>query len=192
MLSTKDQNKLDQTVQDVTRKIKRFSIITGIILAVVLAVWVFMRISIWFDNNRIVFQTPVIIQAPILIKRRVVPTPTPKVAPKPKIKSNLGVVETVEAKEIDESLLDKVYDYIWLRESGRGTNKTGLNGFCISNGQINEIGYAPHDNFCFSNQTEQKATVKLWFRNRLAGIKTGCITVESCLSLYSGGAYKSL
>ena len=106
--------------------------------------------------------------------------------------SNVNGVITA-GESLDEKL-ERVYDVIWLHESGRGTNKSGLNGYCINNGLgINQVGYAPADNFCFKDEAEQKATVLLWFRNRLGKdcVKRGsCFdTVEQGLKIYNSNSY---
>lgn len=82
------------------------------------------------------------------------------------------------------------YDVVWLNESNRGNDKTGLNGYCIKKGLINEIGYAPHDNWCFVSREEQKATFILWLQNRLDHKKMPyCDTVKDCILYYTNSAY---
>lgn len=85
---------------------------------------------------------------------------------------------------------EKAYDKVWLMESGRGNDKSGLNGECLAKGMINEIGYAPHDHHCFKDQVEQKATFMLWLKNRLEHNKMPwCNSINECLLLYSSRAY---
>ena len=173
-----------------------FLLITGFITA---RDWVGDRNFLWRSPIEIKVQTPLQI-----VKRREVVLD--------EVKSNLGastLQKKVSAQEVSgsnvngvitagESLdekLERVFSVIHLHESGRGTNKSGLNGYCINNGLgINEVGYAPADNFCFKDQVEQKATVMLWFKNRLGKdcVKKGACfnTVEEGLQIYNSGSYQ--
>jgi len=85
---------------------------------------------------------------------------------------------------------EKAYNLVWLNESGRGKDKSGLNGYCINKGMINEIGYAPHENYCFKDRTEQKETFYLWLDNRLNHKKMPwCDNLSECILNYSNGGY---
>lgn len=139
-----------------------------------------LYLGAWFNKYKIV--SPVIKCIPFCIEKRddkmrspIILTPPPKPTKAPQ----------------KETKFDKVFDTVWLHESGRGTNKTGLNGLCISKGMINEIGYAPGEGYCFKNREDQKDTFVLWFQNRLAHKKyPACDSIDECLSYYNSNGYK--
>jgi hypothetical protein len=85
---------------------------------------------------------------------------------------------------------EKAYNLVWLNESGKGTNKNGLNGYCLSKNMINEIGFAPHENYCFKDRTEQKETFYLWLDNRLNHKKMPwCDEISECILNYTNNSY---
>lgn len=85
---------------------------------------------------------------------------------------------------------ENAYDTVHFNESNRGNDKSGLNGECLAKGLVNEIGYAPHDHFCFKNREEQKATFMLWLKNRLEHKKMPyCNTIRECILFYTNSAY---
>lgn len=147
------------------------SILTGVSLGIG-AVW---GVNEWFRTNELVFRTPIIVQVPIYAQKRKQITKVEKVV----------VREQPYSDEYEEA-----YDTVWLNESGRGTNKSGLNGYCIAKGQLNEIGYYPQGKYCFSDRKEQKETFMLWLSNRLNHIKQPyCNSINECLGVYNNNSY---
>lgn len=136
------------------------------------------------------FQTPVIFQSPLIIKEvkaeMLLPVISAKNAPEGKIEPDLEYSEEFE----------RAYHTVRVHESSDGKSKSGLNGVCIAQGMINEIGFAPHEAYCFTDEKDQKATFMLWLKNRygIPCVKQGFCraSIGDLLSLYSSGAYKEL
>jgi hypothetical protein len=175
-------DKIEKKIKKISRKLKLIAIIVGIIGALTFTFLIFYNVSRWYDENKVIFQYPILIklQTPIKIERRVAP--------------QKKETRKEEAKNEQISLYPKgfeeAYDKVWLMESGRGNNKSGLNGYCITQGKINEIGYAPNDKYCFENQEEQKSTFMTWLTNRMNHIKMPyCNDVNQCVLIYSSGSY---
>ena len=175
--------KLEKKAKKTARKLKVLAVVIGIILAGALCFLAFYNVSKWYDENKVTFQSPILIklQMPIVIQPRkkaiVVPVKVVKNVITPVVNTNADY--------------ERAYDKVWLMESGRGTNKGGLNGYCISKDMINEIGYALHENFCFVDQKEQKKIFMLWLTNRLNHVKMPwCDTIDDCLLAYSSNSYK--
>ena len=85
---------------------------------------------------------------------------------------------------------ENAFDTVWFNESNRGNDKSGLNGACIQKGMINEIGYAPHESYCFKDRAEQKETFMLWLNNRLTHKKSPyCNTIKECILFYTNNSY---
>jgi hypothetical protein len=59
-------------------------------------------------------------------------------------------------------------DYVHLKESSRGRDRSGLSGYCLSLGRSNEYGFDPYTPRCFKDQQEATQTVSKWFEERLA------------------------
>ena len=202
-------NKIVEKNLEKTGKILR---VIGIaLIGVMLAGLVFLLITgfvtarEWVQDRNFLWQSPVIFQKPLNIvekRSRVLLDVQKSLETQPRAKLEVSAKEVTGSNEggvitagesLDEKL-ERVFSVIHLHESGRGTNKAGLNGYCINNGLgINEVGYAPADNFCFKDQVEQKATVILWFKNRLGKdcVKRGfCFdTVEEGLQKYTKSSY---
>lgn len=105
------------------------------------------------------------------------------------VKASETIKPTPTPKLINKAF-EEAYDTVWFNESNRGNDKTGLNGYCIKKGLLNEIGYAPHDNWCFVDREEQKATFMLWLQNRLDHKKMPyCSTIKECILFYTNQAY---
>lgn len=70
----KTTTKIERKAKRIARKMKLIAILVGCILALALVFWLFMGVSKWYDENKVIFQSPIIIkiQSPILIKPRVV------------------------------------------------------------------------------------------------------------------------
>lgn len=185
MLNKKEQEKIDKKVQKVTNKALYW--LVGIAPLVMIALLYFF--NQWSFNNKIVLQFPIILRTPIKIERRNTALELPKDGP-------IKVVEAVkptEAPDVLDDYVEQAYKTVHFHESNYGKDKTGLNGYCIARGEVNEVGYSPHTKYCFKDTTEQHEMVKLWFKNRVTGVKPGiCIDIETCLSVYSNGAYSEI
>ena len=208
-MTTKDK----QIALSITSRFEKFIKRLGIVLYIITALFVIgsviyagFSIYRYVTEHNFLWRSPVEIklQTPLEIvkKRTVVLEEVQK-----SLESQNTSKFKVSAKEIEgknengvitagESLdqkLERVYDVIHLHESGNGSNRSGLHGYCLSKGMVNSVGYAPAENYCFSNEKEQKETVILWFKNRLGKdcVKRGfCFdTVEEGLKVYNGGSY---
>lgn len=133
------------------------------------------------------FQSPVIFQTPVIIKEVnpevLLPVISAKNAPEGRIVPDLEYSDEFE----------RAYHTVRVHESSDGKNKSGLNGVCIAQGMINEIGYAPHESYCFTSVDDQKATFMLWMKNRygIPCVKVGACraTIGDLLMLYSSNGY---
>lgn len=175
--------KIEKKAKKLAKRLKVLAIIIGVLLALAFMFVCFYEVSNWYDSHKVIFQSPIIIklQSPIKIEKRKFDVVVPLKETK--------VIVTPTITQPDE--FELAYDKVWLRESGRGTNKQGLNGYCISRGMVNEIGYDPQDNYCFADTKEQKETFMLWLNNRINKIKSPwCNNVDECLLVYSNGSYK--
>lgn len=87
-------------------------------------------------------------------------------------------------REVDGQLVDKLADYIWLKESTRGKNNYSK---CEIVGKINGIGYGVWgDNYvCFDSHEEEMETLKKWITNH----KSEGMTDNELLCHYSGRNY---
>ncbi len=173
---------IERKARKIGRKLRVYAVIGAIMLGVGLVFYAFYGVSKFYDENRVIFQTPIIIklQTPIKIEKRV----------KEVKKAPTMPVQAIKEVEQYPSGFEQAYDKVWLMESGRGSNKAGLNGYCIAKGEINEIGYAPHDKYCFKDRAEQKSTFMTWLTNRINKVKMPwCETVSQCLTIYSSNAY---
>lgn len=138
--------------------------------------------------NAYYLQVPWVVSFRPLVVSRVKSKPTPK----PPKKLTVVTKEAIASeKAVRYSLeFETAYDTVHFNESNRGNDKSGLNGECIAKGLINEIGYAPHDHWCFKNKEEQKDTFMLWLQNRLDHKKTPyCNTIKDCILYYTNFAY---
>jgi hypothetical protein len=75
---------------------------------------------------------------------------------------------------------DQAYDYVWMRESGRGTNNpVGSNAqLCYEKGQFNEIGASgTKHSLCFKDREEQKQFFLSWLKKNMNGdiVTTLCV-----------------
>ena len=185
--TTKAEKKIKKVRKQYALKAKLLAIGIGILLFLFVFSVAFYQVSKWYDSYSVRFQSPVIIRPLFLIEKRkpvkikvpVVVTPTP-----PFRKEGNEIVPNRPQS------YEKAYDLVWLHESGRGTNTKGLNGYCLSKGLINEIVFAPHENYCFSDRVEQKETFMTWLDNRLNKRKQPfCNTIGECLLVYSNNGY---
>lgn len=189
MMRLKDQLEIDRKIQSMSNRAKRFLILLGVMLGIILPFYGFYSLNSWYQNHWIRFQQPITIsfKAPVVIENRGQTLTLPKKEP---IRAVLAKEEIPNPLEKD---IEEAFKTIHFHESNYGNDKTGLNGYCISQGMINEVGYAPSSRYCFKDKVEQHETVTLWLRNRITGVKPGiCNDIESCLSVYSNGAYAGI
>ena len=68
----RDTTKMERKVKKTAKKLKFLAILIGGMLAVALVFWLFMGVSKWYDENKVVFQYPILIkfQTPIKIEKR--------------------------------------------------------------------------------------------------------------------------
>lgn len=118
---------------------------------------------LWFTQNYTI-ENPVHIQltcmictkpGPVPVVIVVTPTPTPT-PPPPQTKADM----------VKASKFAKLIDHIWLRESGRGTSRVGLNTYCESIGKNNEFGYYPQASWCWDTFQEGVTRLDRWFEAR--------------------------
>jgi hypothetical protein len=130
-------------------KEKIVSILIGSVLATFLALVV---INGFFMSYFLTFRSPVIIQMPIQVHKRVEPlspTPTPK-----KVKVTLTPTATPTPKlKVD---IKKIYQ---LESSG------GKNDGCRNKGLYNGYGYIPGN--CYGTLEEVESLVRRWFEEKL-------------------------
>ena len=135
--------------------------------------------------NAYYLQVPwVITLRPLVVSRDKSVKPIKKLTTSSK-KASIEVVKPTYTAEYETA-----YDTVWFNESNRGNDKSGLNGECIAKGLTNQIGFAPHDHWCFKNEEEQKETFMLWLKNRLEHKKTPyCNTIKECILYYTNNSY---
>lgn len=98
------------------------------------------------------------------------------------------IINQVEAKteKIDEEQVnrERIADYIWLRESTRGTNNYSK---CEAQGKINGIGYGIYDGkyICFESHKEEMRVLDNWIKEH----ENQNMSEEELLNHYSGGSY---
>ena len=186
MVSKKKMVQIDKKIGKVLRSLKFWAYLSGFIVFIVLTGIAFYKVSLWYDEHKIVFQSPIIIklQSPILIQERS-PETTIKVKA---IKLEGGVDEqgNVEAGMSKGQIAYEAYKTVRFRESSNG-KVVGLNKYCVDRGLINEVGYDPQNKFCFQDTTEQVSTLTNWFRNCLDET-----TIDKCLGKYSNQGYTEL
>lgn len=181
----KAKRKIRYTTSSV--KFKALCAILGVLLMLVMVMTAGEVYHAWrltYRWNMPIRFEPLIIE----IKKPEIKSPLPKKAKVSMVTEVMGSEKNgvVTAGISLQDQIERMYDIVWFHESGRGTNLKGLNGFCISQGMINEIGYAVADNYCFKDRNEQHATFLLWVRNRLG---TKCQTLDKCLALYNNSEY---
>ena len=149
--TTEIENKVGKTRRHIKKattsvKVKILCILTGGILAGLVFMILFMRVSAWYDVNKVSFQLPIIFRSPILIEKRkpieikvpvvVTPTPTPpfrkegdSIVPNKQTRSEYDIVMASNHGEV----LWKIY----MLESTRGkndgcrNNRQGYAGFGV-------------------------------------------------------------
>ena len=186
MVNKKTMKHIDFKLSRFFKSFKFWSVLISILAGILLSLFLFIQVSKWYDEHRVVFQSPIIVklQSPVLIQDRS-PETTIKVKA---IKLEGGVDESgnVEAGLSKGQIAYEAYKTVRFRESTNG-KLTGLNKYCVDRGLINEVGYDPQNKFCFQDTTEQVSTITNWFRNCLDET-----TIDKCLSKYSNSGYNEL
>ena len=187
--SRKTALSLTKKVQIISRRIYTAGKWGAVLFAFFSILYTGYKIKAYFDSHIFKWQSPVIIkfQLPLIILDR-----------EREAKRQKGTIEGVKMQGRGEKqanlsgsnkLFEDFFYTIHVQESGQGTNTNGLNGYCIDKGGLNEVGFAPHLNYCFKDRNDQKKTVLLWLYNRLG---TKCMTISECLGLYSNQSYTTL
>jgi hypothetical protein len=132
---------IERKVKKIGKKVRFYGIIGCILLGFGLAFYLFFKISQFYDENRVLFQSPIIIklQAPVKVEKRMKQVkkapvmPLAEVKPVERVKSEF---EIVQAQKHGNILWN-----IYLLETGRGKNDycringTGYGGFGVMNGK---------------------------------------------------------
>jgi hypothetical protein len=125
--------------------------------------------------------TPVT-NTPVIIHPTLIPIIVPSATPTPTIKPRSTNLRKAEKETIiANSKYPDFIDHIWERESGRGTDTTGLAGYCISKGMTNEFGFYPTGKWCWKTFEEAVARVELWREKEAKGL-----TDKQALCYYNG------
>lgn len=145
------------------------------------------KVNEWFNYHTFKFQTPIILQSPLLIESREVQ----------EVSSGSSIVTEAQAKEIDftgatfitkaddepnktigVSSIDTVVRKVYQLESSGGKNDG-----CRKQGLYNGYGYAQskHTWNCFSSHEEVTQKVKAWFEKRVPvmGLSTSLCYYQS-------------
>lgn len=191
-----------------SRCVKELTFAFGIGFGVALAI--FSGVDYWLDHHTVQLRSPLLIQDKKIIE--VVPTKTPEPSPaltkspnKPsKPKSGIHLVPQVQAAEstqnikvsdkqaiVNASKYPDFIDHIWERESGRGSNTSGLAGTCLEKGMSNEFGFYPQGKWCFEDFQKAVERIELWREREAKGLTdnqalcyyNGAGKVESCAYL---------
>lgn len=186
MVNNKQLNKIDHKLSRIFKSLKFWSILVSILAGLGLTLFCFIQVSKWYDEHKVIFQSPIIIklQSPILIKER-----SPETTIKVKaieLKGSKDEQGNITAGLSKGQIAYEAYKTVRFRESSNG-KPTGLNKYCLDRGMINEVGYDPQNKFCFQDQAEQVSTITNWFRNCLDET-----TIDKCLGKYSNQGYTEL
>ncbi len=140
--------------------------LVGAYLLIALAQGIVLALNGFFGNYT-VHTAPIIeikLHWPFSIEKRAKPQSS-NVLPVP-------LVETVQASESAHQIVlpkpevSKIIDFIWAKESGRGTAPSGWHINCRTKGKWNEIGYGGPD-FCFDSKEQGMAKLTSEISNRL-------------------------
>ena len=155
----------------------KYLLIASFIIGMIMMAGVY-EFGIWFSNNYRL--------QPVIVPRDISPvneeyqwegipitTPTPKVSPRTNLKGKTAIVTSSKYPDF--------IDHIWLRESGRGTSKTGLNASCAKRGMSNDFGFAVSVNHCFTDFATSVRRLERWYDDN-----TG-LTYQEKLCRYNTG-----
>lgn len=152
-------------------KFRLLAVLIGLSLAVGLTFLGFYNVSKWYDQHEVKFHSPIEVRLfPVVsvVKRET------------GLKSVSGAYILPKEKQLweDEEFLTNIYELTRRFESNYGRDNgdlTALHLYCQKNNMLNEIGYAPHDNFCFKSYWDQETTFKKWLVKRLRDEKLSII-----------------
>lgn len=152
-------------------------------------------INSFFETYRFRFQTPIIVQAPMWIERRIAaiepveasPSATPKTTPAPTAKpEQSSIIQAVYAmdKPSDKTIImgktngDIVWKVYGLESSW------GKNDGCKDNGKFNGFGYGQNTKVwnCFETFEEVAHKVSVWFETKMQ-----TMSLSEALCLYNTG-----
>lgn len=125
---------LEKAVREELHRRRRLYLIIAFCLGLLLSRLAVNAAANYFDQYRLIPQP--VIQPPFKIEERqtvyliATPTPTP------------------------DPTISQLVDYVWLKETGRGTALSGYHIKCRNKGLWNEIGYNLASNFCFNSKAE--------------------------------------
>jgi len=108
------------------------------------------------------------------------PPPTTK-TPAPGRISRGSSVSPLPSEIVANSKYPEFIDHIWFRESGRGSNKEGLSGYCLDKGLSNEFGFAVSVNHCFPDFESSVHRLEKWYEEDSKGL-----SYEAKLCYYNG------
>lgn len=187
-------NKVSNKVEALKKKAKKtvrgwkfrlIAILIGIMGALYILDLVCRNITAFTNTHKIIRQP--ILQIKIQWPYKITPIDTKKKEKSSNEPKNSQILAPTPTIRPD---FKSAYDRVWQFESNRGNDKSGLNGYCLAKNMLNEIGYAPHENYCFKDRAEQEDTFYLWLTNRLNHLKMPwCDTINECLINYSSGSY---
>lgn len=150
----------------------RLKIITsGIMFALMFTAFYF--VSAFYDTYKVSFQTPIILQPPVVITQRqyTLISPVASVSaeptPAPIEQSFVPQVEKAQAKEPSVSEYMSLAKFIHYRESSYGKYDAGHHIYCRNRGMWNEIGYNPQNRFCFNTALEGFAKLENWLKENV-------------------------
>jgi hypothetical protein len=122
------------------------------------AFFLWVGLSRWYDENRVVFAFPLEYHPPIVIQPR-------------KVKEVI-ISTPIKIEKKDDSqdvLIERFYQMTRYLESHIGFDSEGTAGYCQSIGKVNEIGYFYKGNkqFCFENEAGQHKEFTWWVKSKL-------------------------
>jgi len=154
---------------------KTIALVLFLILIVVFVGTGMSLIARWFDSNRMIIKSPVVLQNPIQIEKR------------------MSVVEIATASAQFKDPESAVEAFIKSKPHGHilwgiyGLESTwGKNDPCLAEGQYNGFGYAPGT--CYGSIDEVVDLANIWFDNRL--LDEG-LTLSQALCYYQSGTASS-
>jgi hypothetical protein len=132
-------------------------------------------ISYYINSHTFKWQSPVVIQKPLIIKQKAIITQS--------IGSTIITIVEEKQKKINS---DEFFDIIWKQESSKGldTTKGALHNYCRSIGKWNEIGYNPQEKYCFRDKEEAQLWVAYYLKKNCNGM-----TMAQALCYWNTGKF---
>jgi len=176
--------KFEKKVPKFKKQVKTFSIFLGVVLALGILGLAFYSISKFYDKYRVRFQVPRIdftVYWPVIVEDRKYNKPKESyISPIQEEKKVQSMTKT-KKEIVASSKYAKFIDHVWERESGRGTNPSGLAGQCAAKGESNEFGFFPQGSWCFDTFEESVARMERWYEEH------SDLTYNQKLCLYNMG-----